>query len=154
MLISRRCVTGVVVRNWLIRIAGTPAGAASERVAPRVATYPAAGAINVYQDAVVKISFSEPVVGVDRAAFTLSDAHGAEVPAWVDQIGDGTWGLFADSVLLKAGGRYTARLKRGVCGAAGNCIKGDLAWSFRVSPESSGGTGDTSVPIGFALPGR
>ena len=99
----------------------------------------------------MKIFFSEPVQGVDAASFTLADGQGVPVPAWVDQIGDGAWGLFANTVLLKPGGRYTARLKRGVCGLADNCIAKDLTWSFQVSPEGSGGAGDTSVPIGFAI---
>jgi hypothetical protein len=138
----------MIVRNWVIPIPGTPV----ERTALRATTYPAAGASNVYQDAVVKITFPEPVRGVDAASFTLSDSHGAPVPASVDQIGDGTWGLFAHSVLLKGGEKYTARLKRGVCGATGNCTTGDLTWSFQVTAEASQGTGDTSVPMGF--PGR
>ena len=114
-----------------------------------MATYPAAGASHVYQDVVVKVSFSEPVRGVDRESFTLTDSHGVAVPAWVDQIGDGTWGLFANPVLLSSGARYTARLKGGVCGMAGNCTTRDLVWSFQVSPEGGQGTGDTSVPVGF-----
>ncbi len=138
----------MIVRNWVIPIPGAPA----EHAPLRVTTYPAAGATNVYQDVVVKITLPEPVRGVDAASFTLSDSHGSPIPASVDQIGDGTWGLFAHSVLLKAGEKYTARLKGGVCGVTGNCTTGDLTWSFQVSPEGSQGTGDTSVPMGF--PGR
>jgi hypothetical protein len=135
----------MIVRNWVISIAGSLA----PKTQPRVQTYPAAGAIAVYQDAVVKAFFSEPVRGVDAASFTLADAHGVLVPASVDQIGDGAWGLFADSAVLKGGEQYTARLKRGICGVTGNCTTQDVVWSFQVSAESGQGTGDTTVPIGF-----
>ncbi|MBZ5726678.1 MAG: Ig-like domain-containing protein [Acidobacteriia bacterium] len=135
----------VIVRNWVIPIAG----ALPQKAEPRVATYPPAGATNVYQDAVVKAFFSEPMRGVDAASFTLYDSHGAVVPASVDQIGDGAWGLFVHAVLLQGGEKYTARLKRGLCGATGNCTTKDTVWSFQVSAEAGQGSGDTSVPMGF-----
>ena len=40
--------------------------------------------------------------GVDAHTFTLTDASGAAVPAGVDQIGDGAWGLFPDRIRLRA----------------------------------------------------
>ena len=97
----------------------------------------------------VKAFFSEPMRGVDAASFTLYDSHGAVVPASVDQIGDGAWGLFVHAVLLQGGEKYTARLKRGLCGATGNCTTKDTVWSFQVSAEAGQGSGDTSVPMGF-----
>jgi hypothetical protein len=131
------------VRNWMIHIDG----GASDRVAPRVTTYPASGATDVHQDVVVKAFFSRPVRGVTRATFTLVDAKGAAVPAAVDQIGDGTWALFPDRVFLEPGATYTARLA-GVCDEAGHCTQAAV-WRFRVSHTRGGGSGDTTVPIGF-----
>jgi hypothetical protein len=140
----------MIVRNWVISIEGSPVSATKPpKTQPRVRTYPASGAIAVYQDAVVKAFFSEPMRGVDAESFTLTDSHGARVAASVDQIGDGAWGLFANSAVLKGGEKYTARLKRGICGVSGNCIPEDVVWSFQVSPESGQGTGDTTVPVGF-----
>ena len=107
--------------------------------------------MNVYPDAVVKLFFSRPVRGVTPESFTLSDSRGAQIPAGVDQIGDGAWGLFANAILLKPGERYTARLRRGICDSMGACTSSDLVWHFRVSPDGEQATGDTSVPEGFAL---
>jgi hypothetical protein len=139
----------MVVRNWVIAIDGAPAN----KDAPRVAVYPASDTKSAYQDTVVKAFFSKPVRGVDNRSFTLTDSHGKQVPAWVDQIGDGTWGLFPDPVLLKPGESYTARLKAGVCDLSGDCTKQDTLWRFTVCKEASQGQGDTSVPAGFVLPG-
>src|SRR5215831_14834826 len=62
----------MIVRNWVIPIAGAP----TDHAQPRVATYPVDGANNVYQDVVVKVFASKPVHGVDAAGFTLADSHG------------------------------------------------------------------------------
>jgi len=128
----------MIVRNWVIAIKDAPV----DKMPPQVATYPADGASNAYQDVVVKAFFSKPVHGVDASSFTLTDSHGARIPAWVDQIGDGAWGLFPNPVLLKAGEKYTARLKREITGK-------DVEWSFKVAPDGAEGSGDTSVPMGF-----
>jgi hypothetical protein len=135
----------VVVRSSVISITGV----AEERNAPSIATYPSDGANNVYPDAVVKLFLSKPLRGVTADSFTLSDSRGAKVPASIDQIGDGVWGLFPDLILLKPGERYTARLRRGICDFTGNCTSSDLVWSFRVSPEDEHATGDTRIPVGF-----
>jgi hypothetical protein len=140
----------MVVRNWVISVEGEPARTA----APGVATYPEAGASAAYQDTVVKVFFSEPVRGVNSSTFMLTDSHGNNVSAWVDQVGDGTWGLFPDSIVLKPGESYTARLKAGICGLAGSCTKTDTVWRFTVSKDAAQGSGDTSIPVGFALPER
>jgi hypothetical protein len=137
----------MVVRNWLIAIGNAP----SDHTLPRVATYPAPDARNAYQDTVVKAFFSKPVRGVDARTFSLTDSHGAAVPAWVDQIGDGTWGLFPNSVTLKPGETYTARLKGGICDLANNCTKQETVWKFTVSKDASQAAGDTSIPQGFTL---
>ncbi|MGZ4853722.1 MAG: Ig-like domain-containing protein, partial [Candidatus Angelobacter sp.] len=140
----------MVVRNWVISVDGAPA----DKTAPRLATYPEQGVRNAYQDTVVKAFFSKPVQGVNDRNFLLTDSKGVQVPAWVGQIGDGTWGLFPNSVILKGGESYTARLKGGICDVSGNCIKQETVWKFSVSQEPRQGTGDTSVPMGFVLPGR
>jgi hypothetical protein len=103
----------------------------------------------VYQDVVVKASFSKPVVGVNAETFTLFDSHGKRVPAWVDQIGDGTWGLFANQVLLKSGETYIARLKAGISDASRNRTSQDMVWKFTITKVSTSGNGDTSIPVGF-----
>ena len=136
----------MVVRNWVIEVEG----AGPNRAAPLMGVYPAAGAGDVYRDVVVKAFFSEPVTGVDARSFTLTDAAGTRVPAAVDQIGDGVWGLFPNSVFLKAGARYTARLKAGVCGSARNCITRDTEWTFTLAREDSSGSGNTLIPSAFA----
>jgi hypothetical protein len=136
----------MIVRNTIISIDGAPA----DHGAPRVATYPAAGADRVYQDVVVKAFFSRPMRGVDARNFTLTDSHGAAVPAWVDQIGDGAYGLFPNQILLKGGETYTAHLAAGLCDTAGDCTPGETTWTFQVTPEPEQGAGDTSVPSGFS----
>jgi hypothetical protein len=138
----------MVVRNWLISVNGAPAA----QMPPRVATYPVPGAPAAYQDTVVKAFFSTPVRGVDARSFVLTDSRGAQVPAWVDQIGDGTWGLFPDPVTLKPGETYTARLKAGICDLAGLCTRQETVWKFTISKEASQAAGDSSIPIGFTLP--
>ena len=140
----------MVVRNWLISVDGQK----SEAAAMGVSTYPASGATQVYQDAVIKAFFSRPVQGIDARNFTLTDSHGAQVPALVDQIGDGAWGLFPGRILLNGGETYTARLKAGVCDFSGNCTHQDVVWKFTVTKDPEQGRGDTSIPAGFSLPGR
>ena len=103
----------------------------------------------MFQDAVVKAFFSKPVRGVDRRSFTLVDAKGRNVPASVDQIGDGTWALFPDQVFLTGGQTYTARLAAGLCDEAGDCTKDEVRWRFTVSASRGEGTGDTTIPMGF-----
>lgn len=138
----------MVVRNWLMPVEGMPA----DQSPLQMSTYPAAGAEQVYQNAVVKVFFSKPVSGVDVRSFTMADSRGVPVPAWVDQIGAGAWGLFPNQVILQGGKRYTARLKAGVCDLAGNCTRQDLIWRFTVSKEMAQGSGDTTIPMGFSLP--
>jgi hypothetical protein len=135
------------VRNWLIRVNG---GRTTDAAPTVVATYPRRGVTDVYQNVVPKASFSEPATKVDNRTFTLVDSAGARVPASVHQIGDGTWGLFPDRVFLKGGETYTARLAAGVCGYAGNCTKKTVAWHFTVASKRGDGTGDTTIPTGFA----
>jgi hypothetical protein len=138
----------MIVRNFVVPILGT----AKTQAAPAVATYPRDGATHAYPDTVVKLFFSRPVRGVNPESFTLKDSRGTAVPADVDQIGDGVWGIFPHAVLLKPGEKYTARLHRGICNLEGSgCTSSDLTWSFTVSPEGEQPTGDTSLPIGFTL---
>jgi len=137
----------MIVRNYVIPITGTP----KEQAAPVIAVYPREGANHVYRDAVVKAFFSKPVRGVGPETFTLSDSQAHKVAAGVDQIGDGVWGLFPNQVQLNPGERYTARLRHGICDFSGNCTSSDVVWSFTVSAEGEQASGDTSIPVGFAL---
>jgi hypothetical protein len=136
----------MAVRNWVIAIAGVR----EKRTPPRLTVYPQPGTTNVFQDAVVKVFFSEPVGGVNGQTFTLVDSRGSRVPTSVGQIGDGTWGLFPNRVFLEGGQTYTARLKGGICGVAHNCTAKDMVWSFTVTTVRGQGNGDTSVPMGFS----
>jgi hypothetical protein len=132
------------VESWVIRITGQ-----TDAVAPTATLYPAAGATNVFQDVVVKAHFSEPVTGVTASTFTLTDPQGLSVPAFVDQIGDGTWALFPHRVFLNTRDVYTARLAAPICDFQGNCTSQDIVWSFTVTQTAGGGAGNTSVPLGF-----
>lgn len=134
------------VRNWVIHIDN---GREDNAVPAIFRTYPPHDAIDVPQDVVPTVSFSEPVTNLQSETFTLIDGTGARVPAWVDQIGDGTWGVFPHGVFLTAGETYTARVSAGVCGSSGTCMKNAIAWSFRVASRRGEGVGDTSVPLGF-----
>ncbi|HEX6903523.1 MAG TPA: Ig-like domain-containing protein [Thermoanaerobaculia bacterium] len=136
------------VASWVIPITGNP----DTRI-PTATTYPAAGATDVYQDAVVKVHFSEPVTGIDETTFTLLDGQGLSVPAHVDQIGDGTWGLFPNAVFLDTRTTYTARVAAGICDRANNCTAQPISWSFTTTRTAGGGTGNTSVPLGFPANG-
>ena len=127
-------------------------GGTVDATPPAASTYPVPGAKDVYQDAVVKAFFSEPVTGVDTGSFTLTDESGARVPAFVDQIGDGTWALFPHPVFLAAGKTYTARLATGICDFHRNCTRQETVWRFTIAAQRGQGSGDTSVPIGFMLP--
>ncbi len=135
----------MVVRSHTIAIDGAP----PDREPPRVAVYPPPASSRAHQDAVIKVFFSEPVTGVDARSFTLTDAVGHPVPARVDAIGDGVWGLFPDSILLAPAGRYTAHLDRGVCDTAGNCTREPTTWTFTTASDPDSGEGDTGIPPGF-----
>ena len=136
----------MVVRNVVIAVDG----AAKDQTPPRVTAYPIPGADKVYGDAVVKVAFTEPVRGVDARTFTLTDATGAVVPAAVDQIGPGTYGLFPGRIQLEPNATYTAHLAAGVCDAAANCTPQELTWSFKVAPDAEQATGNTAIPYAFA----
>jgi len=124
-------------------------GGAVDTTPPGVRTYPPAGTRGVAPDVVVKAVFTEPVAGLDASTFTLEDDGGKTVPAFVDAIGDGTWGLFPHGVFLEPNRKYTARVAAGVCDLAGNCTHGDVAWSFTTGEKAGEGAGDTGVPLGF-----
>jgi hypothetical protein len=138
----------MVVRTLTIPIQG----ASPDRDPPRVAVYPPADWTRAHQDAVIKVFFSEPVTGVDSRSFTLTDAQGRAVPARVDPIGDGVWGLFPDPILLSPSARYTAQLAPGICDAAGNCTRAPTTWSFTTASDPDSGEGDTGIPMGFSGP--
>ncbi|WP_394826658.1 Ig-like domain-containing protein [Pendulispora albinea] len=123
-------------------------GVAPDTSAPRVQTYPAPNADRVYPDVVVKAFVSKPIRALDARTFTLEGPHGP-VPAWVDPIGDGAWGLFPNAIRLEPGKTYTARIKAGVCDLASNCTTRDLVWSFTVAADDTQAAGDTTILAGF-----
>jgi hypothetical protein len=136
----------MIVRDLVIPVAK----AARENAPPRVRVYPAPGATDVYRDAVVKASFSRPMEALTTKTFTLMDSQGNAVPARVDQLGPGTWGLFPDEILLADGQSYTARIAAGACDTSGQCTQRDVAWTFTITVKGNSGSGDTSLPTGFA----
>jgi hypothetical protein len=140
----------MAVRDVLVAIEGGPPLAGP----PELDVYPAADAKDVYRDAVVKVFASRPVQNIDASTFTLVDPEGNQVPARVDPIGSGAWGLFPDGILLRAGATYTARIEKGVCDATGACTASDVSWRFTVAAEGTSGSGDTSVRSGFASAAR
>jgi hypothetical protein len=130
-------------RTRVIRVGSAPAAA------PSLETYPPDGTEGVPRDVVVKALFSAPVDGVAQR-FTLTDEHGAPVPAAVDQVGPGAWALFPDAVFLVPGATYTARLAGGVCANGGPCLAAPTSWRFKVAAEEPAGALDTRLPEGFA----
>ena len=67
----------------------------------------------------------------------------------MDQIGDGTWGLFPDRVFLNPGETYSAGVSAGVCGVEGTCTAQPVVWKFTVASRRGEGTGDTTIPAGY-----
>jgi len=136
----------MTVRTRVVRIRGDQ----RKRAAPSITRrYPDADATAAAPDTVVKITFSEPVTGVDARSFTLIDPAGAPVAASVDQIGDGTWALFPDHVFLHAGATYRVRLAPGTCNVDGACTTQAATWQFQVAAGAESVTADTRVPLGF-----
>jgi hypothetical protein len=113
--------------------------------------YPVPGARSAHLDTVPKVFFSRPVTGVNATTFTVTDSTGAVLPAWVDPIGDGVWGLFANQIQYTAGATYTAHLATGICDAAAptSCTQDGAEWTFTIAADSDSSHGDSSVPIGF-----
>jgi hypothetical protein len=138
------------VRNWIIRVNETGARRVRDL---SLSIYPAADAVDVYRDVVVKATFSEPVSGVDATTFTLRDSRGNVVPASVDQIGDGTWALFPHQVVLNPNEKYSVRIGDRVCGLepgeGRNCMRQPRSWRFTTASENGTGRGDTRIPAGF-----
>lgn len=137
----------MAVRNFTIAINGAPA----DTTAPRVGVYPVPGATRAHLDTVPKVFFSRPVTGVNASTFTVTDASGTVLPAWVDPIGDGAWGLFANQIQYKPGATYTAHLAPGICDAAvpTSCTTEGAEWSFTIAADADSSDGDSSVPLGF-----
>jgi Big-like domain-containing protein len=136
------------VKNWVINITGS-----TDTTPPAATVYPANGATDVFQDAVVKVHFSEPVTGIDASKFTLVDGNGISVPAFVDQIGDRSWALFPHNVFLNVRAVYTARVRAPICDFNNNCLNQDVTWSFTITRTAGAGTGNTSIPLGFPANG-
>ena len=138
----------MAVRNITIAITGAPVDATP----PRLGVYPVPGAKRAHLDTVPKVFFSRPVTGVTQATFTVTDAAGAVLPAWVDPIGDGVYGLFTNQIQYKPGATYTAHLAAGICDAAQptSCTPDGTEWSFTIATDADSSDGDSSVPLGFA----
>jgi hypothetical protein len=138
----------VVIKNFTIPVNG----AAADPTPPRLGVYPRPGAPRAHLDTVPKVFFNRPVTGVTAATFTVTDASGAVLPAWVDQIGDGAWGLFANQIQYKPGATYTAHLAAGICAtdASTACTTEGTEWTFTIAADAESSDGDSSVPMGFS----
>jgi hypothetical protein len=99
-----------------------------------------------YRDVVPKVTFTEPVAGIDERTFTMTDAGGAPVPAAVAQISDTTYALFPNEVFLKAGKVYEVRVADPVCDTSGNCKARHLRSRFTVATAPRYARGDTRPP--------
>jgi hypothetical protein len=128
------------VVTQVIQIGNTP-----DVLAPAVNVYPAANATEVYDDVVVKVTASEPLIGVDETTFTLNDSDGKPVPARVAQIADFTWALFPNQIFLQPGKSYAAKIDK-LCDTSNNCDKQALAWKFSVAHSHDSAKGDTRPP--------
>ncbi|HEX9622656.1 MAG TPA: Ig-like domain-containing protein [Polyangiaceae bacterium] len=118
----------------------------TDEVAPRFSIYPAAFETNAYVDAVIKVTASEPIRPIDAKQFRLTDAGGNLVPGKVAQIADYTWALFPDPIFLELGTTYHVKLDGPLCDLNDNCDTDDVAWSFTVSSDPTGGAADTRPP--------
>jgi hypothetical protein len=138
----------MAVKNFAIAMTGAPV----DTSAPRVGVYPLPGAARAHLDTVPKVFFSRPVTGVTDKTFTVTDPSGAVLPAWVDPIGDGVFGLFANQILYKPGAIYTAHLAAGICDAAQptSCTHDGAEWTFTIAADGDSSEGDSSVPMGFS----
>jgi Big-like domain-containing protein len=137
----------MAIKNFTIAINGAQADAS----APRVGVYPVPGAKRAHLDTVPKVFFSRPVTGVTAQTFTVTDPTGTVLPAWVDQIGDGSWGLFANQIQYKPGTTYTAHLAAGICDATAptSCTQEAAEWTFTIAADAESSDGDSGVPMGF-----
>lgn len=110
----------------------TPPAPAPDTTGPRVVSRtPAAGARRVPRTAPVEVAFSEAVLGVSRATFTLTDLRtGRRVRARVVRVGP-RWRLDPRSPLA-AGTRHRVRLAGGagaIRDRAGNPLA-EVRWAF------------------------
>jgi hypothetical protein len=104
--------------------------------APTVtARAPATGATNVGRTTNVTATFSEPVTGVDRTTFTLTDlATNAVVPAVVSRNGTTDQWILNPNSGLSPDTRYRATLSTGIRNAAGTTLAATETWDFLVGP--------------------
>jgi hypothetical protein len=128
------------VVTQVIRVGNTP-----DVLAPAANVYPAPNATDVYEDVVVKVTASEPLIGIDETAFTLNDSDGKPVPARVAQIADFTWALFPSQIFLQPGKSYVAKIDS-LCDINNNCGKEAIQWKFSVAHSHSSAKGDTRPP--------
>ena len=118
--------------SWTFTTAATGGGGTGDTKAPTI-TYraPAVNATGVYPTANVAVTFSEPVVGVDAATFTLTGPDGQTVAAAVTSTDGRKW-LLDPTASLAARTRYTVTVTGGptaIRDAAGNPLA-TSSWSF------------------------
>lgn len=131
----------VRVQSTIMNVEGHP-----DASAPTANVYPTPNHRNAYRDVVPKVTFAEPVKGIDESSFTLTDSTGARVPAHVAQIADFTWALFPDRVFLDPGKTYHAHVADPICDLNDNCVGRNLSWEFSIAPADEYATGDTRPP--------
>ncbi len=102
-----------------------------------LATTPSKGAIGVFPNAALSVTFSEPV-NQSTITFTLSDGSNTILCTLSYA---GTTAIFTPSTMLVYGTTYTATVSAGVQDLAGNLMPSDYNWTF-----TTGSAPDTSPP--------
>jgi hypothetical protein len=117
-----------------------------DRTPPELEIYPPHFEASAHRDVIPKLTLSEPGTGVDEKTFTLKEASGKPVHASVALIGDTTFALFPDQVLLAPSQTYIAEFAGPLCDLNDNCVNRRLSWSFTVTSADRRGSGDTRPP--------
>lgn len=151
-----RLLVGTLAVAWMATACGTVLPSASpsaessasrtpaptpDRAAPSVlSTDPPSGSV-IGTGEVVRVTFSEPVRGVDAARFQLTDADGAVVAAAVSMDATGRVASLTPAVGLTVATTYTARLAGAIRDDAGNLLP-SFSWSFATAGDVAfaGGT--------------
>ncbi len=103
-----------------------------DRAAPTIIVRdPAPGGIAPLRGA-LRVTFSEPVIGVDAARFQLRDASGAVVPATVTIEANGARAVLTPGVPLVLAAQYTVSLAGAIHDLAGNRLS-PTSWSLTAS---------------------
>ena len=106
-----------------------------------VRTSPAPGELSVPLNALVQVTFSEPVspTTLTSSSFQLRDANGQVVTGSVTTSADGLAAIFTASGPLLPSVEYTASVAATVTDRAGNSLGTSHSWTFTTGTTSSNG---------------